>query len=74
MATAYQNNFTSDQYPFNSSSNVHVKEVYWISLHPKKAILPTCIGQTPNLLGEKQKNRTNNLHHWKAVSVAVFLA
>ena len=33
--------------------------------------LPNCSGQTSHFLVEKPKNRTNSLHHWKAVSVAV---
>ena len=33
---------------------------------PKKAFLPTFLGKTPNLLGEKLKTRTDNLHHLKA--------
>ena len=53
---------------------MHVNFVYWISLHPKKAILPTFLGQTPHFLSEKQKPRTNNLHHRKAGSVAVILS
>ena len=47
---------------------------YLISLHPKKAILLTFSGQTPLFLGKKQEVRTNNLHHHKAWSVAVFLS
>ena len=53
---------------------MHVNLVYWNSLHPKKAILPTFSGQTPHFLGENRKNRTNNLHHLKAGSVAVILS
>ena len=48
--------------------------VYWISLHPKKAILPIFLGQTPHFTNEKQKSRTKNLHHWKAGSVVVILS
>ena len=48
--------------------------VHWNSLHPKKAIIPTFSGQTPNFLNEKQKNRTNNLHHQKAGSIVVILS
>lgn len=40
----------------------------------KNAILPMFSGQTRQFLGEKQENKTNNLHHWKDVSVASFLA
>ena len=43
-------------------------------MHPKKAILPTFSKQTPHFLGKKQETRTNNLHHQKAGSVAVFLS
>ena len=53
---------------------MHVNFVYWISLHPKKAILPTFLGQTPHFISEKQKTRTNNLHHRKDVSVAAILS
>ena len=59
---------------FNSKSNFHVNLVHWNSLHPKKAILPTILGQITNLLGDKLKTRTNNLHHQKAGSVAVILS
>ena len=48
--------------------------VHWNSLHPKKAILPTFLGQTPHLLDEKLKTKTNNLDHRKAGSVAVILS
>ena len=71
--TAFQNTLTFDQNLFNSRSNMHVNLVHWNSLHPKKAILATFSGQTPNVLGENQKTRTNNLHHRKAGSVAVIL-
>ena len=41
---------------------------------PKKGYLPTFFwGQTPHFISEKQKNRSNNLHHRKAGSVAVIL-
>ena len=50
-----------------------VNLVYWNSLHPKNAILPTFSGQTLHFLGKMKKNWTNNLHHRKAVSVAVLL-
>ena len=53
---------------------MHVNLVYWISLHLKKAILPTFLGQTPHFISEKQKHGTNNLHHRKAGSVAVILS
>ena len=53
---------------------MHVNFVYWISLHPNKTIVPTFLGQTPHFISEKQKPRTNNLHHWKAGSVAVKLS
>ena len=71
MAPAYQATFTFEQYLLNSRSNMHVNFVYWISLHPKKTILPTFLGQTPHFISEKQKPRTSNLHHRKAGSVAV---
>ena len=48
--------------------------VHWNSLHPKKAILPTFLGQTPYLHSENHKPRTNNLHHLKAGTLAVILA
>ena len=48
--------------------------VHWNSLHPKNAILPTFLGQTPNFLCENYKTRTNNQHHRKAGSVAVILS
>ena len=51
-----------------------VNFVSWISLHPKKAILPAFLGQTPKFTSEEQKPRTNNLHHQKAGSVAVILS
>ena len=53
---------------------MHVILVYLNSLHQKKAILATFLGQTPQFLGEMQKKRTNNLHHWKAVFVEFFFA
>ena len=40
---------------------MHVNLDYLISLHAKKAILPTFSGQTPHFLGKKQETRTNNL-------------
>ena len=40
----------------------------------KKGHGPTFFGQTPHLLGEKLKTRTDNLDHWKAGSVAVILS
>ena len=73
-AQAFQNTFTFDRYLFNSRSSFHVNLVHWNSLHPKKAILPTLLGQTPHFLCENHKTRSNNLHHWKAVSVAVILS
>ena len=73
-ATACRNTLTFDQYLFRSRSNMHVNLVYWISLHPKKAILATFSGKTPNFVGENEKIRTNNLHHRKAVFVAVFFS
>ena len=57
FCAAYQTTLTFDQYPFNFRSTVHVNWDGWISLHPKKAILPTFLGQTPNCLGEKQKKK-----------------
>ena len=54
---------------------MNVNLVHWNSLHPKKAIIPHFfLGQTPNFLGENQPNRTYNLDHWKAGSVAVILS
>ena len=53
---------------------MNVNLVHWNSLHPKKAIIPTFSGQTPNVLGENQKTRTNNIHHRKAGFVAVILS
>ena len=53
---------------------MQVNLVYWNSLHPKIAILPTFSGQNPHFLSEKQKTRSNNLHLRKADSVAVFLS
>ena len=73
-AKAYQNTLTFDQDLLNSRRNVHVNFVYWISLHPKKAILSTFLGQTPHFISEKQKHRTNNLHNRKDGSVAVILS
>ena len=73
-APAYQNTLTFDQYLYNSMSNIHVNLVYWNSLHPKIAILPTFSGQNPHFLSEKQKTRSNNLHHRKAESFAVILS
>ena len=49
--------------------------VHWKSLHPKKGHFTYFFfGQTPHLLGEKLKSRTNNLDHRKAGSVAVILS
>ena len=70
-APAYQNTVTFYQYLSNSRSNMHV---YQISLHPKKAVLPTFLGQTPHSISEKQKHRNTNLHNRKAGSVAVILS
>ena len=70
MAQVYQNIITFDQYLLNSRSNVHVNFVYWISLHPKKAILPI-FSKNTTFISEKQKPRTSNLHYHKAGSVAV---
>ena len=53
---------------------MHVNFVYWISLHPKKTILPIFLGQTPHFISEKQTHGTKNLHHRKAGSVAVILS
>ena len=53
---------------------MNVNFVYWISLRPKKTILPTILGQTPHFISEKQEHATNNLHHRKAWSVAVILS
>ena len=61
------------QYLLNFRSNMHVNFVYWISLLPKKAIY-LLFGLTPHFISEKQKPRTNNLHHRKAGSVAVILS
>ena len=74
MAQAFQNTLTFDWYLFNSRSNFHVNLVHWNSLHPKNVILPTFLGQTPNLLCENHKTRTNNLYHRKGGSVAVILS
>ena len=74
MAQAFQNTLTFDRYLFNSRSTFHVNLVHWNSLHPKNAILPTFLGQTPNFLCENHKTRTNNLYHRKAGSVAVILS
>ena len=74
MAKAFQNTLTFDWYLFNSRSKFYVNLVNWNSLHPKNAILPTFLGQTPNFLCENHKTRTNNLHHQKAGSVAVILS
>ena len=52
---------------------MHVNYVYWIRLHPKKALLLTFLGQTPHFISEKHKPRSNNLYHRKAWSVAVIL-
>ena len=41
---------------------------------PKKAIIPTFSGQTPNFLGKNHKTRTNNKHRRKAGSYAVILS
>ena len=38
----------------------------FMSLHPKKAILPNCSGQIQLFMGKQQENRTNNLHYHKA--------
>ena len=53
---------------------MHVNLAHWNSLHLKKAILPTSLGQTQHFLGENYKTRTYNLHHRKAWSVAVILS
>ena len=42
------------------------------NIYLKKAILSICSRQTPQNVGEKKNTRTNNLHHWKAVSLAIF--
>ena len=73
-AQAFQNTLTFDRYLFNSMSNFHANLVHWNSLHPKNAILPTFLGQTPHFLCENEENRTDNLHHRKALSVAVILS
>ena len=41
----FKKTFTFDHYLFNSRSNKHVNLDYLISMHPKKAILPTILGQ-----------------------------
>ena len=72
---AFQNTLTFDQYLFKSRSDFHVNLVHWKSLHPKKGHFTYFFfGQTPHLLGEKLKTRTNNLDHRKAGSVAVILS
>ena len=53
---------------------MHVILVYWNSLHPKMAILPTFLGQNPHFLSGKQKTRSINIHHRKSESVAVFFS
>ena len=73
-AQAFQNTLTFDRYLFNSMSNFHANLVHWNSLHPINAILPTFLGQTPHFLCENEENRTDNLHHRKALSVAVILS
>ena len=74
MAQAFQNTLTFDQYLFNSRRNFYVNLVHWNSLHPKNAILPTFLVQTPHFLCKNEKNITDNLHHRKAWSVAVILS
>ena len=74
MPTAYQNTLAFDQHLFNSRSNMHVNLVYRNSLHPQKALFPTFFRTIKKFLGEKQRTRTNNLHHRKAGSVAIFLS
>ena len=73
-AQTFQNTLTFERYLFNSMSNFHANLVNWNSLHPINAILPTFLGQTPHFLCENEKNRTDNLHHRKAWSVAVILS
>ena len=51
---------------------MHVNLDYLISLHLKKAILPTFSGQTPLFLGKKQETRTNTLHHHKLGQLRFF--
>ena len=70
-APAYQNTLTFDQYLCISKSNVLVNLVYVNSLHTKKAILFAFLGQTPHFLSEKQKTKSNNLHHQKVWSTIV---
>ena len=53
---------------------MHVNLVLHNSLQPKKAILATILGQTPYVLGENRKTRTNKLHYRKAGSIAVILS
>ena len=60
MAQAFQNTLTFDRYLFNSMSNFHANLVHWNSLHPKNAILPTFLGQTPHFLCENKKK-----HNWQ---------
>ena len=74
MAKAFQNTLVLYQYVFNSRSNLCTNLVHWNSLHPKKAILPTVLGQTPCFHSENHIPRTNNLHHRKAGTLAVILA
>ena len=74
MAQAFQNTLVLYQYVFNSRSNLCTNLVHWNSLHPKKAILPTVLGQTPCFHSENHIPRTNNLHHRKAGTLAVILA
>ena len=73
-AQAFQNTLTFDRYLFNSRSNFLVNLVHWNSLHPKTPFYLLFLGQTSHFLCENHKTRTNNLHQWKAGSVAVILS
>ena len=53
---------------------MNVNLVHWNSLHPKKAIIHSFSGPTPNFLCENRSTRTNDLHHWKSGSAAVILS
>ena len=67
------NHFKSLSLIFNSMSNMYVTLDYLTKQHPKKAILPTFSGQKETLyLHKRQETKTNNLHQFKAGSVAFF--
>ena len=72
MAPAYHNTLTFYQYLFIIRSIMRVSLVYWNSQHPK-GHFTYFSGQTPHFLSDKQKPRSNNLHHQKSWSVPVQL-